>query len=192
LKLHKALFGIGVAAALGLAAGPSGAQQRITIGTGGTGGLFYVIGAGVSELVNNHMPDATASAEFTGASVENVRRIAAGQMEMGFSSSGTLYEASQGQGPFDQAQPIAAIAYLYPAVLQIATTADSGIANMEDLAGKRVNLGPPGSIPGRYGHGGYDLARSPRRCSSAPRASTGCRWASPSSISSCSRCSARC
>src|SRR3546814_4357331 len=57
----------------------------------------------------------------------------------------TLYEASVGEGPFEEALPVAAIAYLYPAVLQIATTADNGIATMEDLAGKRINLGPPGS-----------------------------------------------
>src|SRR3546814_15590406 len=66
-------------------------------------------------------------------------------MTFGFSSSSTLYEASVGEGPFEEALPVAAIAYLYPAVLQIATTADNGIATMEDLAGKRINLGPPGS-----------------------------------------------
>lgn len=127
------------------AALPAAAQQRITIGTGGTGGLFYVVGAGMAELINKHMENATARAEVTGASVENIRRVAAEQMDFGFSSSSTLYEASQGQGPFEQALPVAAIAYLYPAVLQIATTADSGIEKIEDLAGKRINLGPPGS-----------------------------------------------
>src|SRR3546814_6910444 len=91
------------------------------------------------------MPGTTARAEVTGASVENIRRVAADQMTFGFSSSSTLYEASVGEGPFEEALPVAAIAYLYPAVLQIATTADNGIATMEDLAGKRINLGTPGS-----------------------------------------------
>lgn len=143
MKLVKMLAGFGLT--LGLMATPVVAQERISIGTGGTGGLFYIIGAGMAEVINQHMPDATARAEVTGASVENIRRVAAGQMTFGFSSSSTLYEASVGEGPFEEALPVAAMAYLYPAVLQIATTADTGIQTMADLAGKRVNMGPPGS-----------------------------------------------
>src|SRR3546814_4407884 len=91
----------------------------------------------MADVLNQKMPGTTARAEVTGASVENIRRVAADQMTFGFSSSSTLYEASVGEGPFEEALPVAAIAYLYPAVLQIATTADNGIATMEDLAGKR-------------------------------------------------------
>lgn len=138
----KTVLAAGLAAAI---AGPAVAQERISIGTGGTGGLFYVIGAGVADLLNQNMAGTTARAEVTGASVENIRRVAAGQMTFGFSSSSTLYEASVGEGPFEQALPVSAMAYLYPAVLQIATTAESGIATIEGLAGKRINLGPPGS-----------------------------------------------
>lgn len=129
----------------GLAALPAAAQERISIGTGGTGGLFYVIGAGVAEVLNQHMSDATARAEVTGASVENIRRVAAGQMTFGFSSSSTLYEATVGEGTFEAPLPVQGMAYLYPAVLQVATTTDTGIADFDDLAGKRINLGPPGS-----------------------------------------------
>ncbi len=143
MKITKLLAGAGLA--LGLVASPALAQERISIGTGGTGGLFYIIGAGMAEVINQHMPDATARAEVTGASVENIRRVVADQMTFGFSSSSTLYEASVGQGPFEEPLPVAAMAYLYPAVLQIATTADTGIETMHDLAGKRINLGPPGS-----------------------------------------------
>ena len=121
------------------------AAERVSIGTGGTGGLFYVIGAGMADLLNKHMPDTTARAEVTGASIENIRRVAADQMSFGFSSSSTLYEAKNGEGPFEEAQPVAAMAYLYPAVLQVATTDDSGIESFEDLKGKTINLGPPGS-----------------------------------------------
>lgn len=131
--------------ALGLAAAPAMSQERISIGTGGTGGLFYVIGAGIAEMLNQHMPDAFARAEVTGASVENIRRVANDEMTFGFSSSSTLYEASVGEGPFEEPLPVAAMAYLYPAVLQIATTADTGIEDLNGLAGKRINLGPPGS-----------------------------------------------
>jgi uncharacterized protein len=136
---------LAVAVATGLAMGPAAAEQRVAIGTGGTGGLFYVIGAGMADVLNRHMEGTTARAEVTGASVENIRRVAADQMTFGFSSSSTLYEASVGEGPFEQALPVAGMAYLYPAVLQIATIEGTGIETMQDLAGKRINLGPPGS-----------------------------------------------
>ncbi|MCW1932222.1 TAXI family TRAP transporter solute-binding subunit [Pararhodobacter zhoushanensis] len=125
---------------------PATAQQRVSIGTGGTGGLFYVLGAGMADLITEHMPDTTARAEVTGASVENIRRTAAGEMEMGFSSSSTLYEAANGIGAFEgDPQDVASMAYLYPAVLQIATTAQTGITSLSDLAGHPVSMGPPGS-----------------------------------------------
>lgn len=141
LKLGLTALALSAACAM-----PASAQDRISIGTGGTGGLFYVIGAGMAELLNNHMEGTTARAEVTGASVENIRRVAADQMTFGFSSASTLYEATVGEGPFaDGVQDVAGMAYLYPAVLQVATTAETGITSFGDLAGKRVNLGPPGS-----------------------------------------------
>jgi TRAP transporter TAXI family solute receptor len=120
------------------------AQERITIGTGGTAGLFYVIGAGMAEVINKHLPGVTARAEVTGASVENVRRVAAGQQTIGFSSSSTLYEAKKGEKAFQSPQPVAAIAYLYPAILQIAVISDK-FKTMDDLKDATINLGPPGS-----------------------------------------------
>ena len=137
------LSALALAATLAL---PATAQQRISIGTGGTGGLFYVVGAGMADLITRHMEGATARAEVTGASIENIRRLAAGEMEMGFSSSSTLYEAATGTGAFEgDAQPVAAMAYLYPAVMQIATTAQTGITGFADLAGRPISMGPPGS-----------------------------------------------
>lgn len=144
MKFAKSL--IGLAAAAMVAASPALAEDRISIGTGGTGGLFYVIGAGMAEIINKHMDGATARAEVTGASVENIRRVAADQLTFGFSSASTLYEATKGEGPFsDGALPMAAIAYLYPAVMQIATLEGTGIKTLDDMAGKRISLGPPGS-----------------------------------------------
>ena len=75
MRMLKTLASVGLAAGLAAAvAAPADAQQRITIGTGGTGGLFYVVGAGMAELINNHMEGATARAEVTGASVERILR----------------------------------------------------------------------------------------------------------------------
>ncbi|MHB2263993.1 TAXI family TRAP transporter solute-binding subunit [Aliihoeflea sp. PC F10.4] len=142
MKLFRSIAAMGIAFSL---ATPTLAAERVSIGTGGTGGLFYVIGAGMADILNQHMPDTTARAEVTGASVENIRRVAAGQMTFGFSSSSTLFEATAAEGPFQEALDVAGMAYLYPAVLQIATIDGTGVQSMEDLGGKRINVGPPGS-----------------------------------------------
>ncbi len=164
MTLLKTLAATAFAATLAL---PAAAQQRVSIGTGGTGGLFYVIGAGMADLITRHMPETTARAEVTGASIENIRRTTGGELEMGFSSSSTLYEAATGTGAFDgDAQPVAAMAYLYPAVLQIATTAQTGITSVADLAGRSISMGPPGSNAAVLAqrlleaHGAYDPARA--------------------------------
>lgn len=143
MRLHWiARAGLALALASGVTA--ANAQERITIGTGGTAGLFYVIGAGMAEVINKHLPGATARAEVTGASVENIRRVSAGQQTIGFSSSSTLYEAKKGEKAFQSPQPVAAIAYLYPAILQVAVTSDK-FKTIDDLKDATINLGPPGS-----------------------------------------------
>lgn len=148
MKRRTILKGMAAASALPLLSGTTLsalAEQRISIGTGGTGGLFYVIGAGMADIINKNMPDTSARAEVTGASIENIRRVVAGQMTFGFSSSSTLFEAKNGQGAFKKPQAVAAMAYLYPAVLQVATLKQTGVKTFGDLAGKSVSLGPPGS-----------------------------------------------
>ena len=142
--LKKTLATLATAALL--SSGMAVAEDRVSIGTGGTGGLFYVIGAGMADVINRNLEGTTARAEVTGASVENIRRVAAGQMTFGFSSSSTLYEATVGEGPFNgQPLDVAAMAYLYPAVLQVATIEGKGITDISQLAGKSVSMGPPGS-----------------------------------------------
>ena len=125
---------------------PAAAQERVSIGTGGTGGVFYAVGAGMADLLNKKLDGVTANAEVTGASIENIRRVSNGEMTIGFSSASTLYEAANGTGVFKgQKQNVAAIAYLYPAVLQIAATKKSGVSSVTDLGKAKISIGPPGS-----------------------------------------------
>ncbi len=134
-----------IAAAMAGVAAPAMAQERVAIGTGGTGGVFYAVGAGMAEIINEHLDGVTANAEVTGASIENIRRVSMGEMTIGFSSASTLYAGAQGEEPFDEVQNVAAIAYLYPAVLQIAASDGAGVLSIEDLANVAVGIGPPGS-----------------------------------------------
>lgn len=133
-----------LAALIAAAAAPAAAAERIAIGTGGTGGVFYVVGAGLADVINKKMPGYTASAEVTGASIENVRRVSMGEMQLGFSSASTLYDAKKGEKPFGKPQNVAAIAYLYPATLQVAVLSKTGVKSLDGLKDLRVSFGPPG------------------------------------------------
>ena len=121
------------------------ARERVAIGTGGTGGVFYAVGAGMAELLSDELEGVSANAEVTGASIENIRRVSAGQMALGFSSASTLYAGLEGEDPFEAPQNVAAVAYLYPAVLQVAASAGSGADSLDGFADLDVGVGPPGS-----------------------------------------------
>ena len=134
-----------VAATMAMSAFGAQAADRVSIGTGGTGGVFYTIGAGLSDILSAIDNGISANAEVTGASIENVRRVSMGQMTIGFSSASTLYAGFNAEDPFEDKQDVMAIAALYPAVLQVAATVDSGAQSIADLKDLRISVGPPGS-----------------------------------------------
>ncbi|WP_321342302.1 TAXI family TRAP transporter solute-binding subunit [uncultured Cohaesibacter sp.] len=136
---------LALATTLALATSAAHAMDRVSIGTGGTGGVFYTVGAGLADLINMTADGIAANAEVTGASIENVRRVSMEQMTIGFSSASTLYAGYSAEDPFEEKQNVMAIAALYPAVLQVAATADSGAKTIADLKDLRISVGPPGS-----------------------------------------------
>ena len=133
-------------AAVMLLAAPVQAQQ-LSIATGGTGGVYFPFGGGLAEVINTHVDGATASAEVTGASVENVALISRGDSDIGLALADTVYQAFDGEGAFEgrQVSELRALASIYPNAVQIVTLADSGITSLEDLRGQRVSVGAPGS-----------------------------------------------
>ena len=70
------------AAAALLAASPALAQEQLSIATGGTGGVYYPMGGGLAEIINTHVDGYSATAEVTGASVENMGLIATGDADL--------------------------------------------------------------------------------------------------------------
>src|SRR5690606_32593026 len=101
---------------------------------------------GIAELVNKSIPGYNASAEVTGASVENMGVIARGDTDLAFALSGAVYQAYHGEGRFDGRKlPVRAIGTVYPNAVQIVALKDSGISSLQDLKGKRVSVGAPGS-----------------------------------------------
>ncbi|SDE41192.1 TAXI family TRAP transporter solute-binding subunit [Limimaricola pyoseonensis] len=130
-----------------MAAGPAAAQSQLSIATGGTGGVYYPMGGGLAEVINNHVEGMSATAEVTGASVENMGLIATGDADLAIGLADTVQQAYSGTGRFEgQELPmIRAVGSLYANMVQIVTPADSGISSIADLAGKRVSVGAPGS-----------------------------------------------
>lgn len=123
------------------------AQLRfITLGTSTVGGVSYSVGAGMAELLTKVL-GINVTAEATGGSAENCRRIGMGQMDMGISKSETTYYAYHGVGPFegDPHPNLRALFNMYVEPCQIAVRKDSSIRSFTDLRDKRVAVGMPGS-----------------------------------------------
>ncbi len=120
---------------------------RISIATGGTGGVYYPLGGGMAKVWSQYVPGVEASAEVTGASVENVRLVVSGKAQVALGTSGVVVTAYRGEGKFKKfgPQPILAIGAMYPNAWQFVTVAETGIRKVADIQGKRVSTGAPGS-----------------------------------------------
>lgn len=123
-------------------------EQFITIGTGGQTGVYYVVGQSICRLVNR-LEDANikCNAPSTGGSVANINGIKSGELDMGVAQSDVQYQAYNGTGNFEgDAYPdLRAVFRVHGEPLTLLARADSGIENLDDLKGKRVNIGNPGS-----------------------------------------------
>ncbi|HKR48279.1 MAG TPA: TAXI family TRAP transporter solute-binding subunit [Pseudonocardiaceae bacterium] len=120
-------------------------DHRISIATGNTGGVYYVLGGALAEAVSaatNGRLKATAAE--TGASVQNIQQVVAGNYQVAFSLADTAADAVNGTGSFaGTPQPIRALARLYPNFTQV--VARSNVTTLADLRGKRVSTGSPKS-----------------------------------------------
>ncbi|ETX28432.1 TAXI family TRAP transporter solute-binding subunit [Roseivivax isoporae] len=124
------------------------AQEFITIGTGGQTGVYYVVGQSICRLVNRGTSEHNlqCTAPSTGGSVANINAIKAGDQTMGVAQSDQQYYGYNGEGSFDAPfENLRAVFSVHPEPFTVVARADSGIETFEDLKGKRVNIGNPGS-----------------------------------------------
>lgn len=142
--LHRALLAA-LAGAL-LASAPVLAQQkRISIATGGTGGVYYPMGGAIASVISRNMPGVEATAEVTSASVDNMRLIGAGKADIGFSLADTAWDAYVGGGKFKEKLPLRALAVVYTNESHWVAVEGNGIERMADLKGRRISTGAAGS-----------------------------------------------
>ena len=125
-------------------------ETFVTIGTGGVTGVYYPTGGSICRLVNKdkakHLVRCTV--ESTGGSVYNINTISAGELDLGVAQSDWQYHAYNGTSKFADAgafTDLRAVFSVHPEPFTVVARADSGIRNLEDLKGKRVNIGNPGS-----------------------------------------------
>ena len=129
----------------------AGAPTRfVTIGTGGVTGVYYPTGGAIARLVNAKRDEyrLRVSVESTGGSVFNINALAAGDLDFGITQADREYQAVHGQAEWKDKGPqegLRAVCSLYPEMVTLVAAEDSGIRNLKDMKGKRVNIGNPGS-----------------------------------------------
>lgn len=125
--------------------GGSDDTQFVTIGTGGQGGVYYPLGGGIADILSEELDGVSATAETTGASVENCRYVGGKDMTLGFSLGNSAINAVAGTRDFEEAQPIQAAFGAYQNHTQVVVPEDSDVETLADLEGLNVSVGAPGS-----------------------------------------------
>ena len=118
---------------------------RLSIATGGTGGVYYPLGGGMANVISKYVPYAEATAEVTTASVDNCLLVGQGKADLALIMADVGWDAYQGKGKFKGKIPLRTVAVLYPNNMHVVTTEGKGIEKVTDLKGKRVSTGAPGS-----------------------------------------------
>jgi len=161
MKRITPLAGIAVAAALVLTA--CGGQQerqeagagadesscdagtgRLSIATGNSTGVYYVVGGGLAQLIKDETELQATSAE-TGASVQNIQQVVAGDYDIGFSLADSAADAVNGDADFAEPQDVSTLGRIYTNLTHVVVRTDAGIDSVEDFAGKRISTGSPQS-----------------------------------------------
>jgi len=125
----------------------AGGKTRLSIATGGTGGVYYPYGGAIARVISEHLAGVEATAEVTAASVDNLKLIRDHKSDIGFTLADTLDDAVKGRGAFTQGGPVPvrALAVLYSNYTHLVAHGASGVSRVADLKGKTVSIGAAGS-----------------------------------------------
>ena len=138
-----------MAGALAAGAASAADERFITIGTGGQTGVYFVVGQSICRLVNRGTAEHNlkCTAPSTGGSIANINAIKAGDMDMGVAQSDWQFHAYNGSSQFegDKFDKLRAVFSVHGEPFTVVARADSGVTTFDDLFGKRVNVGNPGS-----------------------------------------------
>lgn len=122
----------------------------VTIGGGDFFGVYFPTGLAISKILNKkrQVYGIRATVEATPGSTFNLNAIMAGYMDLGLTQADKEYHAVKGlaewsdKGPQDELRTIFS---LYTETVTLVAAVDAGIGSIQDLKGKRVSIGNPGS-----------------------------------------------
>jgi TRAP transporter TAXI family solute receptor len=121
-------------------------KKMLSIGSGGTGGVYYPLGGGFANILSVHLPGYLVTSEVTGGSVDNLKLVGTNRADIGFSMVDAAWDAHNGRDKFSGGKlAVRTLAVLYPNRMHAVTVDGTGIARMQDLKGRRVSVGSPGS-----------------------------------------------
>lgn len=144
-----AACGLGLVA-LAIACSPSEIRtltERLSVATGGTGGVYYPYGGGVAKVISDGVDGVEATAEVTAGTVDNLKFIASRSADIAFALADSLDDAVAGRGAFSEfgEVPARALAVLFDNYNHVVTVERTGISTVADLTGRVVSTGAPGS-----------------------------------------------
>lgn len=152
LTVVRCLMWIGcvLVAVDGLVSRSHAAESFVVIGTGGVAAVYYPAGGAICRMVNGSREahGVRCLVESTGGSIDNIERLRSGDLQFGFAQSDWQYHAYRGTDRFSEKgafEGLRAVFSLHPEPFTVVARADSGITHLDDLKGKRVNIGNKGS-----------------------------------------------
>jgi TRAP transporter TAXI family solute receptor len=143
--LVRALCAASVVMVAGCGEGSGYPPGQLRIASGARGGVYYAYGGGIESIVRRELPRLEPVVLPTAASIENLRLVASGGAEVGFTLADSATLAFEGHAPFANPLPVAALARLYDNYLHLVVRPESGVAAVMDLPGRAISLGPEGS-----------------------------------------------
>lgn len=125
--------------------GGGGGDGALTIATGGTGGVYYPLGGGIANVISKNVDGTSATAQETNASVDNMLLVQKGSADLALGVGDVVAAAAEGTGSFEEPLNLCSIGSMYHNYMQPVTTKGTGIETVEDMKGKTISVGAPGS-----------------------------------------------
>ncbi|QCK88496.1 TAXI family TRAP transporter solute-binding subunit [Phreatobacter aquaticus] len=120
-------------------------RRRLTVATGGTGGVYFVYGGGLARVLTEKLPNTQVTAQVTGGSVDNINLVTSGDADLGFSTLDSVVDALNGVAAYTQGgkRDVKVVAVLYDNVMHV--VGQPSLNSIADMKGKRIGVGSAGS-----------------------------------------------
>lgn len=145
---RRTAISLALASAAMFASGAASAAEFINVLTGGTAGVYYPLGVSLSKIYANTIPGVRTQVQSTKGSVENLNLLQRGSGEVALALGDSIKLAWEGDadaGFKTKLDKLRGIAAIYPNVIQIVASKESGITSLAGLKGKSLSVGAPKS-----------------------------------------------